>query len=312
MVTPMLAAERQTQITELVSAHGAVRVTELVETFGVSDMTIRRDLDALAAEGTVQKVHGGAVSTGQRRTEEPGFSVKSGQMEAEKAAIANAAAQMVEPGMSVALSAGTTTWALAQQLREVERLTVVTNSTRISDIFHDNQRLDRTVILTGGIRTRSDALVGPTAIEALRSMHVDLAFMGAHGVSAQAGLTTPNYLEADTNSALMSAAQRSVILADHSKWGVVGVMTFAQLAEAEAFIVDDALDAGAVKVLQETVQAVHQVPVPRPAGGDAETGSVEPRLVGAGLAGSGRPSVNDGATWDQQLAEPASTYGGDE
>lgn len=260
----MLAAERRARLVDLVQAQGAVSVSELVERFGVSDMTIRRDLDALAGEDAVQKVHGGAVSMRSRRTEEPAFEVKSVRMEAQKAAVARAAAELVEPGMSVALSAGTTTWALARRLCEVQDLTVITNSTRISDVFHEDPRADRTVILTGGVRTRSNALVGPTAVAALSSMHVDLAFLGAHGISVQAGCTTPNFLEAETNRALIAAAQRAVVVADHSKWGVVGVMTFAQLSALEVLITDDGLEPEAAEVLAEQVGELRRAPLEDP------------------------------------------------
>lgn len=257
----MLAAERRARIVELVQAQGAVSVSELVGRFNVSDMTIRRDLDALAGEHAVQKVHGGAVSTRNRRTEEPAFETKSARMEAQKFAVAQTGARLVEPGMSVALSAGTTTWALARHLREVPDLTVITNSTRISDLFHDDPKADRTVILTGGVRTRSNALVGPTAVTALTSMHVDLAFLGAHGVTAEAGCTTPNFLEAETNQALIAAARRAVVLADHSKWGVVGVMTFAQLSAVDLLITDDGLEPEAAELLADQVGELRRVVV---------------------------------------------------
>ncbi|OSM43799.1 DeoR/GlpR family DNA-binding transcription regulator [Nesterenkonia sp. PF2B19] len=255
----MLAAQRQSRIAEIVQTDGAVSVTALVEQFGVSDMTIRRDLDALAAQGALVKVHGGAVRAETRRTEEPGFEAKSGQMEAEKAAIAQEAAQLVRPGTSVALSAGTTTWALARLLREVEDLTVVTNSTRISDVFQAEPRADRTVILTGGVRTPSDALVGPLAAASLRSLHADLAFLGAHGVSVPEGFTTPNYLEAETNQALLATGQRRILLTDHSKWGVLGISTFAELTEVDMVILDGALPAEAADALRDHIDEVRLV-----------------------------------------------------
>lgn len=257
----MLAAERRSKIMNLVRTKGAVRVNELVESLDVSDMTIRRDLDTLAAEGAIAKVHGGAVAHHPRPTDEPGFSAKSEHLAEEKSAIASAAAERVEPGMSIVLSAGTTTWRLAQRLKDISHLTVITNSPRISDVFHAESRLDQTVILTGGVRTRSEALVGPTAVAALRTIHTDVAFIGAHGISVQAGLTTPNYLEADTNQALMAAAGETVILADHSKWGVVGVVTFAQLSEIGMLITDDGLDQDAEHQLREAGVDVQRAPV---------------------------------------------------
>lgn len=259
----MLAAERQARIAEAVKNQGSVSVAELVSRFRVSDMTIRRDLDALAGQGSILKVHGGAVSTTPRSAEEPGFDAKSSQMEVEKTAIAHKAAELVEPGMSVALSAGTTTWALTQLLLNVENLTIVTNSTRISDVLHENPRQDRTVILTGGVRTRSNALVGPTAVAALRSLHVDLAFLGTHGISTKAGCTTPNFLEAETNRALFDSAKRTAVLADHTKWAVVGVMTFAMLEDIDVLIMDDALDHQAEEALRDRIGELRLVESPR-------------------------------------------------
>lgn len=240
----------------LIRERGAASVAELVNRFEVSDMTVRRDLDALAAQATVQKVHGGAVSDAPRRAVEPGFDAKISQMQSEKATIAEEAASLVRPGMSIALSAGTTTWALAYRLSEVEDLTVVTNSVKISDVFQQRYIADRSVILSGGIRTRSDALVGPTAVSALRDIHVDLAFLGAHGVSAEAGFTTPNYLEAETNRALAAAGQRTSVICDHSKWGVVGVMTFADAEDVDVLIMDRGLAPDAATLLREQIPDV--------------------------------------------------------
>lgn len=261
----MLAAQRRAAIRGLIETMGAISGAVLAERFGVSDMTIRRDLDVLAAEGHIAKVHGGAVSaqeSDQRlRTEEPGFEAKFLQMAAEKNAIAGAAAALVEPGMSVGLSAGTTTWTLAQRLKAVPDLTVVTNSPRVADVFHTGAAAEmpgggQTVILTGGVRTPSDALVGPLAVNSLKTLHLDLLFFGTHGFSAQTGFTTPNLLEAEANQALIGTAQRAVALADHSKWGVVGIATYAQLHDVHTIVSDTALNAEARHELHEHVEQV--------------------------------------------------------
>lgn len=260
----MLAAQRRAAIRGLIETQGAISVADLVLRFGVSDMTIRRDLDALAAEGHLAKVHGGAVAaqeTEGRRTEEPGFEAKFLQQEAEKNAIAEAAAALAEPGMSVGLSAGTTTWTLAQRLRGVPDLTVVTNSPRVADIFHSDAPGEdagggQTVILTGGVRTPSDALVGPLAVNSLQTLHLDLLFFGTHGFSARTGFTTPNLLEAETNRALIGTAQRAVALADHSKWGVVGIATYARLSQVHTVVSDTGLPEQARRELEEHVDQV--------------------------------------------------------
>jgi DeoR/GlpR family transcriptional regulator of sugar metabolism len=237
----MLAQQRQAAILDLVRHHGGVRVSQLVRQFGVSDMTIRRDLEALADRGLVDKVHGGATIIGPGSTEEPGFDAKSVRQRAEKAAIAARAAALVEPGTAVALSAGTTTAALACLLVEVPGLTVVTNSIPVADALYHSGRNDQTVVLTGGTRTPSDALAGPVAEAAITSLNVDVLFLGVHGMSPRTGFTTPNLTEAGTNRLLVAAARRLVVLADHTKWETVGIATIAPLEEADVLISDSGL-----------------------------------------------------------------------
>ena len=203
----MLARQRQERILHEVDRHGGSRVSELVDILGVSDMTVRRDIEALAEKGLVRKVHGGATSVGGRSADEPGFQVKSEMHPVEKSAIARTAAAMIDPGASIAISAGTTAYAVAHELRNVADLTVVTNSPRVAELLHDPSRDDLTVILTGGVRTPSDALAGPVAVAALRTLHVDTLVLGVHGIDERAGLTTPNLVEAETNRALIAAAQ---------------------------------------------------------------------------------------------------------
>ncbi|MEO3923522.1 DeoR/GlpR family DNA-binding transcription regulator [Micromonosporaceae bacterium B7E4] len=249
----MLAQQRQEAILDRVRATGGVRVTELAGEFGVSDMTIRRDLEALAERGLLAKVHGGATSARPGSTDEPGFAVKSVRQRAEKAAIAAEAARLVTPGMAVALSAGTTTAELARRLAGVPALTVVTNSIPVAEILHRAGRPDQTVVLTGGVRTPSDALVGPVAVATIRSLHLDLVFLGVHGMSERAGFTTPNLLEAETNRALLAAADRLVVLADSTKWATVGISSFAGLAEAHTVVSDTGLPEPAREILRAHV-----------------------------------------------------------
>jgi DeoR/GlpR family transcriptional regulator of sugar metabolism len=104
----------------------------------------------------------------------------------------------------------------------VPDITVVTNSVPVAQLLHEAHTPGQTVVLTGGMRTPSDALVGPVAVQALHSLHVDRLFLGAHGVDLEAGLTTPNIVEAETNRALVAAARQLCILADHTKWAWSG------------------------------------------------------------------------------------------
>jgi DeoR/GlpR family transcriptional regulator of sugar metabolism len=288
---PALARQRQTFILERVREQGGVRVADLVRALGVSDMTVRRDLELLHERGLLEKVHGGAASIEGSSKFEPGFTIKSGMMESEKNSIAEAAAELVEPGTAIAISAGTTTFALARLLVDIPGLTVVTNSVPVADALYRDRRTDQTVILSGGVRTPSDALVGPFAVEVIRSLHVDTVFMGVHGMDPRSGFTTPNILEAETNRALIDAGRRLVLMADHTKWGIIGISSIGRLDEADILITDSGLDPADVAQLAGSVQRLILV--------DVETG--ERRTLGGedgpstGHGHGGPGSTGDGA-----------------
>jgi DeoR/GlpR family transcriptional regulator of sugar metabolism len=258
----VLARQRQAYILERVREDGGVRVAELVRDLGVSDMTVRRDLELLAERGLIEKVHGGATALPGSALFEPTFITKSVLQQAEKAAIAEAALALVDPGTAIGISAGTTTYAIARRLVDVPRLTVVTNGVRIADILHDGGRPDQTIILTGGVRTPSDALVGPFAVAALRSVHLDLVLMGVHGMDLHAGFTSPNLLEAETNRALIEAARKLVVVADHTKWGLIGLSSIARFDQADVLITDSGLDPVAHEILSSRIEEVIAVQSP--------------------------------------------------
>lgn len=277
----LLAEQRRALILDEVRRRGGVRVNELTRKLGVSDMTVRRDLDALARQGVLEKVHGGAVPVVEASTHEPGFEAKSGLELTAKEDIARAAARLVAPGSAIALSGGTTTYALAHHLVDVPDLTVVTNSVRVADVFHTAQRTSgqrqgaATVVLTGGVRTPSDSLVGPVADQAIAALHFDVLFLGVHGISAEAGLSTPNLAEAETNRRLVQSARRVVVVADHTKWGVVGLSSFATLEQVDTLVTDAGLPPGAraeiaehlrLVVAGEPPQEAPQEPAQEPAG----------------------------------------------
>lgn len=250
---PLLADQRRAQILAHVEEWGGVRVAELVDQLGVSDMTIRRDIAQLAGDGLVARVHGGAVAVSPRRSEEPGFVAKSALMGEDKGAIARAAAALVAPGASIAISAGTTTYELARAIRGIPDLTVVTNSVPVAQLLHEARTPGQSVVLTGGTRTPSDALVGPIANAALRLLHVDRLFLGIHGMHESAGLTSPNLLEAETDRAMIESAGRVCVLADHTKWGVVALGTIAPLSRADELITDGLLPEAARATLRQQV-----------------------------------------------------------
>lgn len=236
----MLAERRRQNILEELEHSESVSVSELCERFGVSDMTIRRDLDALAAQNLLRKVHGGAVRAIGKMGIEPHFAQKRNLQRLEKKAIAREAVRLIQPGDAVALSAGTTTWHIAAALRQTngDGHTFVTNSTNVALALQENG-WDQ-IVLSGGIfRTPSDALVGPYAERTLRTLNADVLFLGVHGIDVDAGLTTPNIAEAETNRVLIEAAQRVVVVADHTKLGVVALAHIVPLSKVDVLITDD-------------------------------------------------------------------------
>src|ERR1700742_4420324 len=169
----MLARHRQSLILQSVRNDGSARVSALTQQLGVSDMTIRRDLEVLAKDGLVEKVHGGAVLPGSHAGHEADFEDKLVLERPEKNTIARAAAALVRPNTAVAIASGTTTFALAQSLLGVPGLTVVTNSLRVAGLYGPSGPESGAVELTGGVRTPSDALVGPVAALTTGSLHFD-------------------------------------------------------------------------------------------------------------------------------------------
>jgi len=243
-----------------VRRRGGVRVSELAAALGVSGMTVRRDVETLVEQGLLARVRGGVMPV-HTPADEPAFAAKRIRAAAEKGAIARAAAGLVTPGTAIGISAGTTTAALAREITEVHSLTVVTNSIAVSDALHGTGETARTVVLTGGVRTRSDALVGPAATAVLAGLNLDVLFLGVHGMDERSGFTTPNLAEAETNRALVAAARRVVVLADHTKWGVVGIATIVPLAGAHVLVTDTGIDRKALACLRSHVGDVVAVEV---------------------------------------------------
>ncbi|MDR2454764.1 MAG: DeoR/GlpR family DNA-binding transcription regulator [Bifidobacteriaceae bacterium] len=250
-----LAAQRQALVLERLRTEGAVRVSDLTQALGVSQMTVRRDIDDLVRRGLARKVHGGASSLASP-AHEPAFEAKSGANAEAKRAIARAAAKLVGPGQAIAISGGSTTVWMADELgprAQADRLTIVTNSIPAAE------RLDRAgasaqCLLTGGARTPSQALVGPLAEDAIGSLRFDWFFLGVHGMAEKAGFTTPNVAEAAANRAFLAAAAATCVLADSSKWDVAALARIAPLGAASHLYSDRALPAAAARAIRRTTQ----------------------------------------------------------
>jgi DeoR/GlpR family transcriptional regulator of sugar metabolism len=288
----MLAAQRQHLILQELEAAGTVRVAALAELLDVSEMTVRRDIDALDAGGLLLRVHGGAARTDSFSALEPAFASKSTRELAAKSAIAAEALRLIEPGMTMLISGGTTTFELARILPANMGLTVATNSLMVANSLaaaaEDGSDI-RTLIL-GGERTPSEALVGPLAAQAVRTLEADLCFMGVHGMDPQAGITSPNLLEAELNAAMISASGKLVVLADATKYGLVGLAGIAPLSAIHTLITDVRITEAAGDALTALHRAV----------ADVRIAGLEPGPDGPG---AGAPIPPPGA---EHLSPPAS------
>lgn len=245
----MLAVERRRLIAESVRSRGVVSVAEMAETLGTTEITLRRDLRAMAKDGLLVRTHGGAVQPASLG-HEPSYYEKSGQAAAEKAAIARLAFGMIRPGDSILLGPGTTTLALARLLVASPELTVVTNSLLVAQALMEAPRVE--VILTGGTLRRSiHALVGPATEDSVRALRASQAFISGNGFSAERGLSTPSPLVAATDRALAGAAQQVVVLADHTKIGQETMCQTVPTARIHTLITDSKAQPAALQAIRE-------------------------------------------------------------
>ncbi|MEV0347523.1 DeoR/GlpR family DNA-binding transcription regulator [Nonomuraea sp. NPDC050680] len=236
----MYAEERQQEILRRARAAGRVDVVSLAGELDVTTETIRRDLTALERAGVLRRVHGGAIPV-ERMGFEPALATRDEVMTAEKERIAKAAlAELPEDG-SVIIDAGTTTGRLVQILPADRELTVVVNSPPLATALAARANLS-VIVLGGRLRGRTLATVDDWALRPLSQLHVDVAFMATNGCSVAKGLTTPDPAEAAIKRAMVSAAERSVLLADHTKFTNTYLASFAELSEIDVVITDAGLD----------------------------------------------------------------------
>jgi DeoR family fructose operon transcriptional repressor len=218
-----------------------VDVAQLAADLKVTAETVRRDLSALEHQGVLRRVHGGAMPV-ERLGFEPGLAARDAVWRAEKERIAKAALSELPVEGSVLLDAGTTTARLAEILPTSRELTVVTNSLPIAITL--SVRPGLTVLMAGGrVRGRTQATVDDWAVRVLGDTYVDVAFVGTNGISVERGLTTPDPAEAAVKQAMLAAARRVVVLADHTKVGATHFARFGGLREVEMLITDSGLDA---------------------------------------------------------------------
>jgi DeoR family transcriptional regulator, fructose operon transcriptional repressor len=239
-VHEMIPAQRRARIRGLLRERRAVRVSSLSEDLGVSEMTIRRDLERLEAEGVLVRTHGGAVLR-RRMVEEALYLDNVSANTEQKRRIAQAAAALIENGETVFLSAGTTA---AQVLRHVDPSVEGRVITHNGGALAEAQGLNLEVILVGGhYRPRSNAVDGPLGVEQIGRFHASRMLLGVDGFDLEEGLTTPTVGIASMERAMIDQTRGEVIvLADRSKIGVVADVVICGLDRIDAVIVDDGVD----------------------------------------------------------------------
>ena len=243
--------ERQQAIATMVTDRGRLAVAELAEEFGVTTETVRRDLAGLERAGMLRRVHGGAVPAGALTLVEPGLSERHSSRSEQKRAIAAAALALLPAADgSIILDGGTTTAALADTLPGDRRLLAVTSSVPIAS------RLSLTAgvtvhVLGGRVRGLTQCAVGETTVRALADLRVDVAFLGANGITPGHGFTTPDDGEAAVKRAIVRSGQRVVVLADSSKLGREHLVRYAAIEDVDVLVTDEGADPGVVAELEK-------------------------------------------------------------
>ena len=238
--------ERRRAIEALVAENGRISVDELTARFDVSKVTIRNDLDKLEHNGVIRRTHGGAMALAADLSRaDPEFYERERVTLNEKLRIGAAGAALVEDGMTVLFDASTTSLQVAKRIKERRNLTVLTNCLPLAMEVAGASTIN-TLILGGNVRASSWAVVGPWAIEQLTKVNVDLVFVGCKGITADEGLTDVNTFLVETKRAMVASSRRVVVVADHSKWGLVAFAAFAGIRDIEMII--SGVDAPAVEV----------------------------------------------------------------
>jgi len=252
-----LAEQRRRLILERIQERGAAKTSELSKLFGVSEITIRKDLQVLAERGEVLRTHGGAVARNSLAFE-PSYQEKVALHAEEKRRIGQAAAALIEENMAVFIGNGTTTMEIVRHLDPTKPFKAFTNALTHASELADLPHVELSVI-GGHLRWKSYAMVGPLAKRALQGVYFDLVFLGVDGISLEHGLTIPSLEEAETAREILLAGQKVIIVADHSKFGQVTHGQIAKLDEVNLIITDQAVSPEYLNVLTEIgvdVQAV--------------------------------------------------------
>ena len=230
----MQAHERQHKISQYLQIVEFASLEELAKHVEASVSTVRRDVTALEAGGSIRRTHGGARVV-EPHTDEFSFSARDTHQLAEKEAIARACAELIQPNQSVIIDAGTTTYHVAKFL-EAKSLQIVTNSLPVANLFASANRVE-TIMSGGVVYPRLGVLVGPLAVDAFAKLHADIAVMSAGGITLE-GLTNSHGLLIDIQLAMIRAAAKVIFCLDHTKFGRLSVLPLCDLEPVDTIVTD--------------------------------------------------------------------------
>ncbi|WP_229123763.1 DeoR/GlpR family DNA-binding transcription regulator [Enemella evansiae] len=234
--------ERREAVLTALRRDGRVQLARMADELDVTTETIRKDLIVLEQQGLLRRVRGGGAVPIDRLSHEPEVAARVGNR-AEKDRIARAALAQLPDSGSILIDAGSTTARLVEILPGDRDLVVYTNTLTHALALLNRPRLE-VVVLGGRLRSKTVATVDAWAIRALAEINVDVAFLGTNGLSVARGLTTPDLAEATAKRAMLATAQRRILLADHTKIGVVTGAQHAELSDIDLLITDADIDAG--------------------------------------------------------------------
>ena len=237
MNNPLSSLERQNQIVQFLQRSQRISILEVCENYSVSEATARRDLEALASEGRIQRVHGGAIALTQPSPEQPLLQRQREQAD-EKIRIGQVAAALVQEGETVFLGSGTTVLEAARSLRGRRNLTVLTNSLPVVNALAGAEGI--TVICLGGMLRDSElSFIGHITEQALAEVRADKVFIGTRAISMEHGLTHEYLPETMTDRAILKAGQEIFVLADHTKFGRAATVLLAPLESIHILVTDE-------------------------------------------------------------------------
>ncbi len=241
--------ERRERIVDWVQAHGRITVAEICRRFGVSEATARRDLEALAEAGRLQRVRGGAIPL-RTALPEPPLLVRMQHQREAKMRIGRAAAALIAPGESIFVGSGTTTLEVARHLRDLPGLTVITNSLPVINLLAEAPNVSL-IALGGLLRPQELSFIGPVTERALADVRAEKVIIGIRGISLEHGLTNDHLPEVLADRAILRVGRQVIVVADHTKLGLVAPVFVAPVETMHTLVTDRAADPDIVAALRE-------------------------------------------------------------